>query len=177
MSPAIDWNALRPELVPVLLFVLRAADLTLATLRMLALIRGRAVVAWVLGFFEAGIFVLGAAGLLANLTNLWIVAAYAAGFGTGNVIGMTLERLLLPSHNLVRVYSAGRGPGMTEALRQFGRGVTEVSARGLSGTVDVLYAMVRKRQVPKLRRQIVAIDPEAVVTIESVRSLVGGWRA
>jgi uncharacterized protein YebE (UPF0316 family) len=177
MSVAIDWGVLRPEFVPVVLFGLRAGGLTLSTLRMLSLIRGRALAAWVLGFFEAGIFVLGAAGLLTNLSNPWNIVAYAAGYGTGIVTGMTLERLLLPSHDLVRVYSAGRGPGITEALRRFGRGVTEVSARGLSGTVEVLYATVRRRQVRKLRRQILAIDPEAVVTIETVRSLVGGWRA
>lgn len=175
--PGLDWSALSPSAIPLILFGLRCADLTLATLRMLALIRGRAWLAWACGFLEAGIFVIGAAGLLSNLDNPWNIAGYAAGFAFGNVIGITLERFVLPSHDLLRVYSSGRGSLIAEVLRKLGRGVTEVPARGLSGTVDVLYAMVKKAQVPKLRKQIVSIDPDAVVTIESVRSLVGGWRA
>lgn len=177
MLLGIDWNVISPSAIPLVLFGLRSADLTLATLRVLALIRGRAWLAWACGFIEAGIFLLGAAGLLSNLGNPWNIAGYAAGFAFGNVIGITLERFVLPSHELLRVYSSERGSLIAEVLRELGRGVTEVPARGLSGAVDVLYATVKKAQVRKLRKQIVSIDPDAVVTIETVRSLIGGWRA
>lgn len=175
MNWAIDWAALRPEYLPLFLFGLRAIDLTLATFRLLAVIRGRAWLAWFVGFFEAGIFVLGAAGLLANLAKPWSIAAYAAGFAAGNVIGMTLERVLLPGYSLLRIYSAGRGTRLAETLRGLGSGVTEVPARGLAGTVDLLFTFVRKRHVRRVRRHVLAADPQAVITVENVRSLVGGW--
>lgn len=175
MQLAIDWTLLRPEAVPFVLFGLRATDLTLSTLRTLSLIRGRAVQAWILGALGSGLFVLAASGLLANLENWQNLVAYAAGFATGNVIGLTLERAVLPGHNLMRIYSAGRGDAIAAALRSVGRGVTELPARGLSGMVDLIHCYVPRTQSRRVRRRVVAVDPEAVINVESVRSLVGGW--
>lgn len=175
MSLSVDWTALRPEAIPFVLFGLRAVDLTLSTLRMLALIRGRAKLAWVVGATEAVLFVLGASGLLSNLGDWRNILAYAAGFATGNVIGLTLESRLMPGHSLLRIYSAGRGEAVASALREIGRGVTELPARGLEGMVELIFCYVPRAQARKARRRVVAIDPEAVITDENVRALVGGW--
>ena len=85
--PEINWLALSPGGVLAVLFTLRAADMTLSTLRMLAIVRGRATAAWFLGFFGATLFILGAAGLLANLARPLSIVAYAAGFATGTAAG------------------------------------------------------------------------------------------
>ena len=172
----IDWLALSPGGVLALLFALRAADLTLATLRVLAIVRGRPTVAWLLGFFEAILFILGVAGLLANLAQPLSIVAYAAGFATGTAMGLTLERQFLPANSLVRIYSPSRGRAIASALRDVGRGATEISARGLGGTVDVIFTYIRRRQENRVRREIRKLDPEAVMTVENVRVLAGGWR-
>lgn len=177
MTFSIDWTALRPEAIPFVLFGLRAFDLTLATLRVMALIRGRARLAWIMGVFEAMLFVLGAAGLLGNLNNPWNILAYAGGFATGNVLGLTLERGLMPGHSLLRIYSAGRGEQLASGLRQFGRGVTEAPARGMQGMVDLIFCYVPRGQSRRAQRQVLAIDPDAVINVENVRALVGGWGA
>jgi uncharacterized protein YebE (UPF0316 family) len=172
----IDWLALTPGGVLVLLFTLRAADLSLATLRVLAIIRGRPTVAWFLGFFEAILFILGAAGLLANLTQPLSILAYAAGFATGTVLGLTLERQFLPGNSLVRIYSPTHGSMIAAALRQVGRGVTEVPGLGRGGAVDLIFTYIRRRQENRVRRDIRELDPEAVVTVENVKVLAGGWK-
>lgn len=174
--PEINWLALSPGGVLAVLFTLRAADMTLSTLRMLAIIRGRATAAWFLGFFGATLFILGAAGLLANLARPLSIVAYAAGFATGTAAGLTLERLFLPANSLVRIYSPARGRAIAASLRERGSGATEVPARGRGGTVDVIYTYIRRRQENRVRRQIRALDPEAVMTVENVRVLAGGWR-
>ncbi|MCH8340771.1 MAG: DUF2179 domain-containing protein [Chloroflexi bacterium] len=174
--PEIDWLALGPGGVLAVLFALRAADLTLSTLRMLAIIRGREGAAWILGFFVAILFILGVAGLLANLNQPLSIVAYAAGFATGTAAGLTLERVFLPANSLVRIYSPSRGRAIASALREMGRGATEVPARGRGGTVDVIFTYIRRRQENRVRKQISALDPEAVMTVENVRVLAGGWR-
>ena len=170
-----DWTALHPVAIPVLLFCLRAGDLTLATLRMLNVIRGRMLTSWLLGFFQAGFFVLGAAGLLGNLTNPLNLLAYAGGYATGNVIGLTLENRLIPGHTLLRIISSHRSSAIIEALRQTGWGATEVSGRGLAGTVGTIYCYTSRRAVKRARQLILATDAEAFVTAQPVRSLHGGW--
>lgn len=175
MNLAIDWGALPPNAVPLLLFVLRASDVTLGTLCMLSLIRGRPRSAWFFGLFASTLFVLGAAGLLTHLNDWRNVLAYAAGYATGNVIGVTLEQGLMPGHRLLRIYSTGRGAAIAAALRAVGRGATELPASGVAGMVDLILCYVPIRQSRRVRRQVVAIDPEAVITVENVRALVGGW--
>ncbi len=174
--PQIDWLQLSPGGVLLVLFALRAADLTLATLRMLAIVRGLRAVAWFFGFFASIFFILGAAGLLANLAQPLSILAYAAGFATGTVVGLTLERQFLPANSLVRIYSATRGGAIAAALRQAGRGATEVPARGRGGTVDVIFTYIRRRQENRVRKEIRSLDPEVVMTVENVRVLAGGWK-
>jgi len=174
--PAIDWGSLSPGLVPALLFCLRAADLTLATLRTLAVTRGRPLLAWVLGFIESVLFLLGAAGLLATLTIPLNLLAYGAGFATGNVIGLSLEGRVLPTHALLRIYSTAQGPAIAEALRREGWGATETFGRGFGGSVELIFCFAPRRDANRLRDRVVSVDPDAVITLENVRSLLGGWR-
>lgn len=174
--PQIDWLTLSPDAVLMVLFALRTADLTLGTLRVLAIVRGRPTVAWLLGFFGAILFILGVGGLLANLAQPLSIVAYAAGFATGTAMGLTLERRLLPANSLVRIYSPARGRAIASALREVGRGATEVPARGRSGTIDMIFTYIRRRQENRVRREIRKLDPEAVMTVENVRVLAGGWK-
>jgi uncharacterized protein YebE (UPF0316 family) len=113
---------------------------------------------------------------LTTLTNPLNLLAYAAGFATGNVIGLSLENRVLPSHALVRIYSAARGTAIADALRREGWGATEIFGRGFGGSVEMILCFAPRRVANRLRDRVVALDPEAVVTLENVRSLLGGWR-
>jgi uncharacterized protein YebE (UPF0316 family) len=171
------WEAVPPALLPVLVFVLRTTDLTLSTVRMLAVVRGRRLAAWILGFAQALVFISAVAGVLSRLDDPWNWIAYAAGFGTGNVVGILLESRLAPGHSLLQVVSPRRGQAVTEALRRAGRGVTTLAARGLGGAVSLLLCYVPRRDVEDARREILGADPEAYITVGHVRQVRGGWRA
>ncbi len=67
------------------IFFLRVADMSLDTLRLLFVVRGRRGLAWVLGFFESAIFVVAVSSVITNLGNPLNVIGFAAGFATGNV--------------------------------------------------------------------------------------------
>ena len=163
--------------LPVLIFLMRTAGISLATLRMLMVVRGRRLASWTLAFIQSLLYVTVFAGTLANLRNPWNLVAFAGGFATGNVFGMTLESLLAPGHSLLRISSAHFGAAITEALRSHGWGATELPARGREGMVSVIYCYVPRREVPRVRRAILAQDPEAFITALHVRPLGGGWHA
>ena len=173
----LNWDVFRPEFIPLIIFGLRTLDITVATLRMLLVIRGRKTLAWIFGLFQSASFVLGIAGVLSNLSNPLNLLAYAAGFATGNVVGITIEARLGPGRSLLRIVSSTWGALLTETLRGFGHGVTEVMARGLNGTVSVIYCYVPRREVFSTKAEILSVDPEAFVTVQDVRQLRGGWWA
>jgi len=172
----LDWGLIHPMIVPLLIFGLRTINLTLATLRMLTVVRGRRAIAWFIGILQSSMFVITIAGVLGNLQNPWNLIAYAAGLATGNVLGMTIEAKLAPGHSLLRITSAWRGTAILESLHGHGHGATEYSGQGRSGTVSVILCYVPRRQVEQVKRQVVNTDPEAFITVDHVRQLRGGWR-
>jgi len=161
-----------------LIFLLRVTDMTLDTLRVLVVMRGRKAIAWILGFFQAGIFVLAISSVLENLDNPLNIAGYAAGFATGNVVGMLIEERLAIGHILLSIVSPRRGSAIAENLRGEGYAVTEIPARGKDGMVSLLYVNVLRRNTDRVKKLANEIDPEAFITAEDVRPIRRGfWRA
>ena len=161
-----------------LIFLLRVSDMTLDTLRVLVVMRGKKSIAWVLGFFQATIFVVAISSVLSNLGNPLNVIGYAAGFATGNVVGMLIEERLAIGHTHINIVSSRLGSAIAESLREQGYAVTEVPARGKDGAVSLLNASILRRHVDKVRRLVNQVDPEAFITAEDVRPIRRGfWRA
>jgi len=161
-----------------LIFLLRVSDMTLDTLRVLVVMRGKKAIAWVLGFFQAAIFVLAISSVLKDLNNIVNVIGYAAGFATGNVVGMLIEERLAIGHTHMRIVSSRRGSAIADRLREDGYAVTEVAGRGKDGMVTVLNCSVLRKNVDRVRKIINAVDPDAFITAEDVRPVRRGfWRA
>ena len=161
-----------------LIFGLRVTDMTLDTLRVLFVMRGRKKTAWILGFFQSAIFVLAIGRVLTQLDNPLNIIGYAAGFATGNVVGMLIEERIAIGHISLSIISPRRGSALVAHLRQNGYAVTELSGRGKDGMVSMLNCSVLRKQVDSVYQLISEIDPEAFVTAEDVRPVKHGyWRA
>lgn len=161
-----------------LIFALRVTDMTLDTLRVLFVMRGRKPIAWVLGFFQAAVFVIAITSVLRDLTNPLNIIGYAAGFATGVVVGMAIEERLAIGYVHMRVISSRRGSGIAERLRSEGYAVTEVPARGKDGMVTMLNCSVLRKDIERLRNLVNEVDQEAFITSEDIRPVRRGfWRA
>ena len=161
-----------------LIFLLRVTDMTLDTLRVLMVMRGKKGIAWVLGFFQSAIFILAISSVLTGLDNPLNVIGYAAGFATGNVVGMWIEERLAIGHVSITIVSSRRGTAIADHLREKGFAVTEIPARGKDGMVSLLSSSVLRKSVDDVRKLVNDIDPEAFITAEDVRPVRRGfWRA
>jgi uncharacterized protein YebE (UPF0316 family) len=174
----LNWLAIPATLMPFIIFLMRVTDMSLDTLRVLFVIRGRKPLAWVMGFFQSALWVVAITTVLSNLDNLWNVIGYAGGFATGNVVGMLIEERLAIGHGHLRIISPHRGKAITEAIRDAGYAATELPGRGKDGTVSVISCSVKRRDIDNVQRGIYTIDPEAFVTVTDIRPLHRGyWRA
>jgi uncharacterized protein YebE (UPF0316 family) len=173
-----DWLSLSALTGAGLIFALRVSDMTLDTLRVLVVMRGRKGIAWVLGFFQAMIFVIAITSVLSNLDNPLNILAYAAGFATGNVVGMLIEERLAIGHIQLSIVSPRRGAALAERLREEGYAITEISARGKDGVVTLLSCSVLRKNVSKVQQLVNEVDDSAFITAEDVRPVRRGfWRA
>jgi uncharacterized protein YebE (UPF0316 family) len=151
-------------LFALLIFALRVGDMSLDTLRVLFVVRGKRGVAWILGFFQSMLFVIAITSVLAHLDNPLNILGYAAGFATGNVLGMMIEERIAVGHIQLTIISISRGAAVCDALRIAGFGVTEIPGRGKNGTVSVILTSVFRKDVDRLETIILETDPEAFVT-------------
>jgi len=157
---------------------LRISDMTCDTLRMLFVVRGRKGIAWVLGFVQSVIFVIAITTVLQHLDNPLNVIGYAAGFATGNVVGMWIEERLAIGHVKISIVTQRLGAALSQALREAGFAVTEIPARGRDGMVSMLSVSVQRKDVSRVEAIIHEKDAEAFVISEDMRPLRRGfWRA
>ncbi|MDD5369513.1 MAG: DUF5698 domain-containing protein [Anaerolineaceae bacterium] len=160
------------------IFALRVSDMSLDTIRVLFVMRGRKLLAWVLGFFQSIIFVVAISSVLTHLGNPLNVIGYAAGFATGNVVGMIIEEKLAIGHVKINIVSSRRVHAVMEALRAGGFAVTEIPARGKDGSVGLLNVSVLRRDIDRVEMIVRGADTDAFITTEDVRPLRRGfWRA
>jgi uncharacterized protein YebE (UPF0316 family) len=162
----------------VLIFFMRVLDMSSDTLRMLFVVRGKKKYAWFLGFFQSVVFVVAISSVLTHLDSPLTVIGYAAGFATGNVVGMYIEERLAIGHSSIRVVSSRLGTLVAENLREAGFAVTEILARGRDGMVTVLNLSVARKDIDRVDTIVLETDPEAFITLEDMRPLRRGfWRS
>jgi len=158
-----------------LIFILRVLDIAAATLRMLMVMRGRKLNAWVLGFIQALLFVLAIQAVLSDLSSWLNIIAYAMGFATGTVVGMLIEERMAIGFKHLRIISSRRGTELAEHLRAQGYAVTEVAGRGKDGTVSLLNCTVQRKDMQLIETLVRQKDEQAFITADDVIPVARGF--
>jgi uncharacterized protein YebE (UPF0316 family) len=166
-----------------LIFFARIGDVSIGTIRTVAVMRGQRLFSWVLGFFEILIWVFAVSQVINNLGHPAYAIAYALGFATGNYVGLTIERWLALGRQVVEAFTR-LGPQLAAALRARGVRVTQFVGEGRDGAVYLLYIEIGRRQTEDVIKEVLAIDPQCFYVVGDIRySSVtqsemrsGGWR-
>ena len=157
------------------IFLIRVLSITMDTLRFMLTMRGNKTISWFLGFIESVLFVVVMGAVLDDLNNVLNIVGYAAGFATGNVIGMEIEKRLAIGFSHIKIVSKQRGQAVAEALRAMDYAVTEIPARGRDGSVTLLDLTVRRKEAKKVEDKALLTDPEAFITKEDITPLRSGY--
>jgi uncharacterized protein YebE (UPF0316 family) len=155
--------------LPLLIFLARVFDVSVGTVRVILLNRGMRLIAPLLGFFEVLIWLLAIGQIMKNLSNPACYLAYAAGFASGNFVGMLLEVKLAMGLAMVRVMVSTDSTRLRRFLAKAGYRVTLVRAEGSRGPVEILFTVVRRRHLRRVADLIQRLHPKAFYTIEDVR--------
>jgi uncharacterized protein YebE (UPF0316 family) len=154
---------------------MRMVDVTLGTIRMIIIVRGRPFIAAMIGFVEVTIFIVAISAVISHLDNWYNVFGYSGGFAAGTFIGVMLERRIAPGYANVRVVSKKRGRLLAFYLGKNGFGVTEMEGHGIYGEVHIINTLVRRRQAREVIDLVKSVDPDAFVTMEESRSHYRGF--
>lgn len=156
--------------LPLLVFGARVLDVTLGTLRIIFIARGRRKLAPLLGFFEVLIWIVVVSQIMQNLHSPLSFIAYAAGFATGNYVGMWIEDKLAIGTLIVRIIVPQDASSLMTRLHDAGYGVTSIDARGTLGAVTLVYTVVKRKDLYEVMTIIQETHPKAFTSVEEVRS-------
>jgi uncharacterized protein YebE (UPF0316 family) len=159
------------------IFLARMVNHAVATLRVMFTFRQKRWLSWILGFIEALTYILLIGSVLSNINNPLNIIGYSAGFATGNVLGMAIEKRLAMGYTHFNIISRNHSTEIADALRDAGFGVTEIPARGRDSSFMVVDCRVRRKQSDDVENLVLEIDPEAFITAEEIIPRRSGiWR-
>ena len=114
-------------------------------MRIIFVSKGKRNIAPILGFFEVLIWITAISKIMQNLDNYVNYIAYAAGFATGNYVGMIIEEKLAMGILMIRVFAHERGHELVQTLNGNGYGATVVEAHGAREKVHLIYTIVQQK--------------------------------
>lgn len=160
--------------LPILIILARICDVTLGTMRIVFLSRGRRSIAPILGFMEVLIWLLAISQIIRNLSNPLTYLAYATGFASGNYIGLWLEEKLAIGMVAVRVFLKKYCELLIQKLQSAGFGVTRLSGTGTQGAIDIIYTLIPRRSLSEAINLIHQVNPRAFFAVEEIRTVSQG---
>ncbi|MDD4657722.1 MAG: DUF2179 domain-containing protein [Eubacteriales bacterium] len=162
-------------LTGIFIFFARVADVSLGTLRMLMLVKGRRLPSAVIGFFEVIIYVL-ALGRVVNQLDRWeYLLVYALGFAIGNILGIALEERMALGYVGAEVVVEANSDSLINLLRENGFGVTVTEGWGKDGPKDILTVIMERKLMPKLMDLVNEHDGHSFTIVMDARKTMGGY--
>src|SRR5271169_6738861 len=98
--------------LPVLVFFAELCVVTLSTLRIIFISRGKKVLAPLVGFFEITIWLFAIGQVMHNLNDPFCFLGFAGGFTLGNYLGMLAEKWLALGTVVVRTITRKDATGL-----------------------------------------------------------------
>ena len=165
----VDSGVFHWVILPALIFFARVLDVSMGTMRIILIARGRRGIVPIIGFFEVFIWISVMSQLMSRVDNPFYMVAYSAGFATGNYLGMVIENKLAIGKACIRMISGNDLLALVNALRKEGFGVTVADGWGSKGPVKIMYTIVRRKEIPIAVQIIHRYDEKAFYTVEEVR--------
>jgi uncharacterized protein YebE (UPF0316 family) len=160
--------------IPLSIFLAEVCVVTLSTLRIIFIARGRKLLAPAIGFFEVGLWLFAIGQVMNNLSDPGCYLGFAAGFTLGNFLGICIEGRLALGTLVVRVITPRDAAPLVEALRRAGYGVTSQEGRGAAGPVRVVLTVVPRKELGHVTAIVEAFDAEAFYAVEDVQAAARG---
>ena len=156
-------------LIPLLIFCARVLDVSIGTLRIVYIARGKRMLAPILGFFEVLIWLVAISQIFKHLDNIACYLAWAAGFATGNYVGMLIEKKLALGVQVIRIITRFSADKLIKDLKNDGYGLTLIDGQGANGPVNIIFMLIKRKDFPKVTTLIHKNNPKAFYTVEDVQ--------
>lgn len=163
-----------PYLLPIIIFFGRVFDVTLGTLRIIFVSKGEKYKAPIIGFFEVLIWIVIISQIFSRANDMISYISYAAGYASGNYVGILLESRIAYGIVLCRIYTQKNGMELIKSLNKMNFGATMTHGEGSSNQVDIIETVIDRKEMKTLERLLTDFDPNIFYVVEDVRTKQNG---
>lgn len=160
------------------IFFVRIIDVSLGTVRTLITVKGRTLLASMVGFIEIFVwFVIVKEALNTTETSLWIAVAYSLGFATGTYIGGYLSDRFIKGNFGVQVVTSNNNHKLIDVLRKEGYAVSVIDVKGQDKAKEkyMLFIEIKKNNFDHLKKLIHSIDQKAFIVVNETKYVQNGY--
>ncbi|NLT95060.1 MAG: DUF2179 domain-containing protein [Clostridia bacterium] len=159
-----------------LIFLAMALYVSLNTIRLIMVIRGKKGIASTIAAMENFIYMMTFAYAIGGKTNNVISILIASGgYAVGVLTGSVIEKKLNMGHLVVQVIADGDLHNLVETLRRDNYAITNWKVSGMTGDKDMLYILVKKKRYVDLELKIKELKPNAFVVMYEPKYFYGGY--
>ncbi|MGI6226393.1 MAG: DUF2179 domain-containing protein [Peptococcales bacterium] len=159
----------------IIIFLAMAIYVSLNTIRVIMVIRGKKGVASFLAATENFIYMSTFAYAISGSSNFISILIASCGYATGVLTGSIVERRLNMGHLIVQIIADGDSESLIETLRKDNYAITNWKASGMKGDKEILYILVKKKRYAGLEGRIKEINPNAFVVMYEPKYFYGGY--
>ncbi len=159
----------------ILILFVQLVYVPIFTLRTIFLVKNMTVIASLLGFMEALIYVFALSLVFSGDKGPLAMIVYAVGFGLGMLIGGAIENKLAIGYNSLSVNLVQKNMELINYLRNEGFGVTVYEGEGRDSKRYSLDILTKRNREGELLQLIEEYEPRAFIISYEARTFKGGF--
>lgn len=159
------------------IFLARACDVSLGTLRTVYSVKGKPTIAAMIAFVEVLIwYVVAREALNTTIDSIWIPLSYAGGYATGTLLGTFISSKYVSGLACVQVITKKNNQPLIDAVREQGYGISVVALKNDYDSVkkEMLLIEVNKKSVKDLTDLVKVHDASAFVMVNETKIVQNG---
>ena len=158
------------------IFVARLIDVSLGTFRTIMTVKGKHLIASLIGIVEVTVWLLVVKEALNTDNNSYfIIASYALGFSIGTYIGGRISKIFIKSNLEVQVVLSDKNDEIISKIRSEGYGVTAIEVKGAKSNKYMLYIQIRDKSLQKLKNILKGLDENAFIAVNETKYVENGY--
>lgn len=159
-----------------LVFVARVLDVTLGTLRIMFISKGKRLITFVVAFVEVMLWFMVARTALTTDAHLLVGVSYALGYATGTFLGITITSNLSMGNLGIQVITSNKDKNLIESLRNEGYALSVIDIKGKDDLEKhMLFIEIKKKNYDHLIKEINRLDPQAFIVANETKYVLNGF--
>jgi len=157
------------------IFFVRILDVSLGTIRTMITVKGKSLLASIVGFFEIFVwFVIVREALNTDNNSIWIAIFYSLGFMVGTYIGSIISEKFISGNLSVQVIT--ENISLIDKLRDDGYAVSVINIKGKNETDKYMLVIgINNKSFEKLKVKIKSIDKKAFMIVHETKYIQNGY--